>query len=220
METLKETTVPLPKELPQRTAHPALRLFADHGWAARMWFLVAIGAVLLVIIQPFFIIAACRTQERVVIMDETGTFHVSPLLDFEDATKLHTSQALLAALALLQKNPNGFDYPDILEKMFLAEALDEARQQNAAESGELKAKHVHQKVEIFHIDILETRNDRVLVEMSGQLIRLGLFNGQSFTEAPKFTLRLTLARNPDLARNGRYPMAVWKFDLIPSSSST
>jgi hypothetical protein len=47
-------------------------------------------------VQPFFIISAFRTQERVVVLDETDTYHISPLLDFENATKLQTSQTLLA----------------------------------------------------------------------------------------------------------------------------
>jgi hypothetical protein len=97
-----------------------LRLFADHGWAARVWFLIAVLAVAAAFIQPFFIISAYRTQERVVILDETGTYHISPLLNFENATKLQTSQTLLACLALLEKNPNGFDYLDHAGRSSLA----------------------------------------------------------------------------------------------------
>lgn len=217
-ETLRETSIPvigksLKDKAVSKPAHTILRLFADHGWAARMWFLIAIIAVVSAIVQPYFIIAACRTQERVVIMDSTGTFHVSPLLNFEDATKLHTSQSLLACIALFQKNPNGFDYPEILEKLFLGDALEKAKTFQTAELPEFKAKQIHQKVEVFKIDILETRNDQVLVEVTGQLIRVGIFNNQSFTESPKFKLRLTLARNPNLTENGRYPTAVWQFDI-------
>jgi hypothetical protein len=76
-----------------------------------VWFLIAVLAA--AFIQPFFIIAAFRTQERVVILDENGTYHMSPLLNFEDATKLQTSQTLLACLALLEENPNGLDYPEL-----------------------------------------------------------------------------------------------------------
>ena len=138
-----------------------LRLFADHGWAARVWFLIAALAVAAAFIQPFFIISAYRTQERVVILDETGTYHISPLLNFEDATKLQTSQTLLACLALLEKNPNGFDYPDLLEKMFLPQALNQAKAIQSQQADELKAKQIHQKVEVFRLDVLQTRNDQV-----------------------------------------------------------
>src|SRR5471032_881276 len=127
MTLLKETPVPLLSEIKRPQAAPTvLRLFAEHGWAARVWFLIAAIAVAAAFIQPFFIISAFRTQERVVILDETGTYHISPLLNFENATKLQTSQALLACLALLERNPNGYDYPDIIEKMFLPDALAQA----------------------------------------------------------------------------------------------
>ena len=207
---------PPPTDIPKRRiSQPALlRLFVDPSWAARLWFWVAIGAVLVAMVQPYFIIAAYRTHERVVILDEAGTFHVSPLLSFEEAEKLHISQALLATLALLQRNPAGFDYPELLNKMFLREAFEQLKARTSAEAAEFKAKQIHQKVEVFRVDVLQTRSSDVLVEVTGQLIRVGLFNGEQFAESPRFTLRLTLVRNPNLAANGRFPLAVWKVQLL------
>ena len=214
MNVLNETPVPTPPDIKRpKPAPTVLRLFADHGWAARIWFLVAALAVAAAFIQPFFIISAFRTQERVVILDETGSYHISPLLNFENATKLQTSQTLLACLALLEKNPDGFDYPDLLEKMFLPEALNQAKAMQNQQAAELSAKQIHQKVEVTRLDVLQTRNDQVLVEATGQLIRVGLFNGQPFTEANKFRVQFTLLRNPNLTANGRFPLAVWKFQF-------
>ena len=212
-ETLLETPVPpttphLPKAAPN-----ILRMFADHGWAARMWFLVALVALAAALVEPYLIISAYRTRERVVILDETGTYHIAPLLNFEDATKLHTSQTLLACIALFERNPNGYDYPDILGKMFLSDALAKANAILTQQRAEFQAKQIHQKVEIFKINILKTRNDQVLVEVTGQLIRVGIFNDQPFTESPTFTAHFTLLRNPNLTANGRFPLAVWKFDI-------
>ena len=214
MTALTETPVPILSEIKRPKAAPTvLRLFAEHGWAARVWFVIAVLAVAAAFIQPFFIIAAFRTQERVVILDETGTYHISPLLNFEDATKLQTSQTLLACVALLEKNPNGFDYPELLAKMYLPDALNQAKTLQSQQADELKAKRIHQKVEVFRLDVLQTRNDQVLVEVTGQLIRVGLFNGEPFTEASKFRAQFTLLRNPNLTANGRFPLAVWKFQF-------
>jgi len=214
MTALTETPVPILSEIKRPKAAPTvLRLFAEHGWAARVWFVIAVLAVAAAFIQPFFIIAAFRTQERVVILDETGTYHISPLLNFEDATKLQTSQTLLACVALLEKNPNGFDYPELLAKMYLPDALNQAKALQSQQADELKAKQIHQKVEVFRLDVLQTRNDQVLVEVTGQLIRVGLFNGEPFTEASKFRAQFTLLRNPNLTVNGRFPLAVWKFQF-------
>jgi hypothetical protein len=68
-------------------------------------------------------------------------------------------------------------------------------------------------VEVFRLDVLQTRSDQVLVEVTGQLIRVGLFNGEPFTEAQKFQAQFTLLRNPNLTVNGRFPLAVWKYQF-------
>src|SRR5271156_4956844 len=138
MNVLNETPVPLSSEIKRPQAAPTvLRLFADHGWAARVWFLIAALAVAAAFLQPVFTTGASRPRERVVILDEPGTYHISPLLNFEDATKLQTSQALLACLALLEKNPNGFDYPELLEKMYLPQALNQAKAMQSQQADEL-----------------------------------------------------------------------------------
>jgi hypothetical protein len=215
MAELTQTDVPHTRIRPSDTIrlrrHP-LDLFADHGAAARLWCAVALIAVGFCVIQPFLIIRAYRTQERVVVLDPGGTFHVSPLLGFEDASKLHEEHALLACLALFQRNPQGFDQPELLERLFLADALQQARQEIAASAEEFSQKSLHQKAEVQRLTVLETREDRVLVEAQGQLVRTGVVGTQAFTEAPTFTARFTFARNPNLTANGRFPLAVWSYD--------
>jgi hypothetical protein len=42
-----------------------------------------------------------------VIVDPAGTFFVSPLLQFQEARELHAQQSTLAAVALLDAEPEG-----------------------------------------------------------------------------------------------------------------
>src|SRR5688572_7573350 len=104
---LRVTPVDQTKRLPARAARPAAfspaRVFADHAFAARVWFLVACGAIAFCVIQPYLIIKAYRARERVVVLDGAGTFSVSPLLGFEEAKNLHEAAALWATLALFQR---------------------------------------------------------------------------------------------------------------------
>jgi hypothetical protein len=51
----------------------------------------------------------------------------------------------------------------------------------------------------------------VLVAVSGQLVRAGIFEEKAFTEAFNFKLSLRLLRNPNMAANGRFPTAVADF---------
>jgi len=188
------------------------RLFADHAFAARLWFLVACGALAFCVIQPYLIISAYRARERVVVLDGAGSFSVSPLLGFEEAKELHEASALWATLALYQRNPKGWDFPDMLQKLFLANACTQATSEREKSQPEFDAKNIHQKPEVFKVEILRTRADRVLVKVEGQLVRTGVFENQILTESPKFTLTLTFARNPDMLANKRYPLGVWSYE--------
>jgi hypothetical protein len=213
---LRETPVDATKRLPPSAVRGAgfspARLFADHAFAARIWFFVACGALAFCVIQPYLIINAYRARDRVVVLDGAGSFSVSPLLGFEEAKDLHEAMALWATLALFQRNPKNFDYPDMLQKMFLADAHNKAIADREKSNAEFDVKNIHQKPEVFKIDIVRTREDRVLVKVEGQLVRTGVFENQTFTESPKFTLILTFARNPDMIANKRYPLGVWNYD--------
>ena len=79
------------------------------------------------------------------------------------------------------------------------------------EGVEFRAKQLHQKVEISQIDMLGTRENEVLVKVTGQVIRNGIFQDKAFSEAFPFGLRLRLVRNPNMAANGRFPTAVADF---------
>lgn len=216
VESLRETPVDATKRLPPEAvrspAFSPIRLFTDHAFAARIWFLVACGAVAFCVIQPYLIINAYRARERVVVLDGAGTFSVSPLLGFEEAKDLHEALALWSALALFQRNPKDFDYPEMLQKLFLADAYQRALADREKVREEFQLKQIHQKPEVFKIEILRTRENQVLVKVEGQLVRTGAFEGQVFAESPTFTLKLTLVRNPNMLANKRYPLGVWSFD--------
>jgi hypothetical protein len=213
---LRETPVDATKRLPATATRAPLfspaRLLADHAFAARLWFFVACGALVLCAIQPYLILRAARTRERVVVLDGAGSFSIAPLLGFTEAKELHEAMALWATLAYFQRNPKGWDYPDLLQKIFLASAAAQANGEREKSQAEFELKNIHQKPEVFKIDILRTREDRVLVKVEGQLVRTGVFENQAFTESPKFTLTLTFARNPDMLANKRYPLGVWSYD--------
>ena len=173
---------------------------------------VLIGAA----IERIHLARTLKERERVVIIDPAGTFFVSPLLHFQEARELHAQQCTLAAVAFLERNPKDFDHPDLLRQMFLKQAYEKARSEFTAEEPEFKAKQLHQKAEIARIDFLETRSDAVLTQVSGQLIRSGVFQERAFTEAVPFTLKLKMLRNPNMVENGRFPTAIQDFKYEPT----
>jgi hypothetical protein len=206
-ETLRATSQQKPPAgLNKRRVNPT-HLFVDRDRLAWWWFLCA-GAVLIgASVDRYYLVAAFRQQEHVVIIDPAGTYYVSPLLKFEQANELHAQQSTLATIALLQRNPEDFDQPELLKQMFLKTSHEKALALRSSENAEFKAKQIHQKPEISRIDVLETRADAVLT----QLIRSGIFQEKAFTEAVPFTLKLKLQRNPNMVENGRFPTAIRDF---------
>jgi nicotinamide mononucleotide adenylyltransferase len=187
------------------------RLFVEKDCLAWFWFgfamLVLVGSA----VDRYSLVQSFKTRERVVVIDPANTFYVSPLLKFQEAKDLHAQQSTLAAMALLERGPKGFDNEDLLKRLFLNQAFEKASAQRLVEEPEFKAKQLHQKAEINKIDILNTREDYVLTQVTGQLVRAGVFQDKAFAEAVPFKLSLKLQRNPNMIQNGRFPTAVRDF---------
>lgn len=190
-----------------RSRFHTVRLLTDVTFAARFW----LGAFF--VSQLIWMVCLClpRPQEYVVLVDGTGNGDRIPLTRFRAARSVHAQQARLATKAFLDRTPGGWDDPDVVEIMFLSRAFDQARAQLDGEADERAAKQLHQKAEIASVQFLTTADEEVLVQVKGQLVRAGLFQNRPFGETIPFQLSLKLLRNPDLALNGRFPMAVADF---------
>ncbi len=208
---LNATTPPQRPPVVRKQRENPLRVFIDKDRLARFWFLVVIAVLVGSAVERIQLATTLKERERVVIVDPAGTFFVSPLLQFQEARELHAEQSTSAAVAFLERNPKGFDHPELLKQMFLKQAQVKAHAQWSTEEAEFKAKQLHQKVEVGKIEFLQTRSDAVLTQVSGQLIRSGIFQERAFTEAVPFTLKLKMRRNPNMVENGRFPTAIEDF---------
>ncbi len=213
---LRTTVPPIHAPRIQRRAADPTRIFIDKDRLARFWFLVAATVIVGAAVERIHLARTLKERERVVIIDPAGTYFVSPLLEFQEARELHAQQSTLAALAFLERNPKGFDHPELVKQMFLKAAHEKARSQWSGEESEFKAKQLHQKAEVAKIEFIETRVDAVLTQVSGQLVRSGIFQDRAFSEAVPFVLKLKMRRNPNMVENGRFPTAIEDFKYEPA----
>ncbi len=213
---LTKTNAGAPASRPARKRCDPTLLFAQRDRLPWFWFFVAVTVTVLSAFDRYHLIGQFKQRERVVIIDPSQTYYISPLLQFKEAKDLHIQQAGLATTAFLERNPKDFDHADLLKQMFLKSALQKAQDQHTREAVEFRSKQLHQKPEIGRIDILATRENEVLATVSGQVIRTGIFQEKAFTEAFNFKLSLRLLRNPNMAVNGRFPTAVgdFKYEII------
>ena len=186
-------------------------LFVQRDRLPWFWFFVAVAVTVLAAFDRYRLIQHFKEREHVVIIDPARTFYVSPLLQFQEAKELHVQQAELAAATFHNRNPRDFDHPELLKQIFLSPAFAKAQDSRSHEAQEFRSKQLHQKTEIAKIDILNTRENEVLANVSGQVIRTGIFQEKTFAEAFGFKLTLRMLRNPNMAANGRFPTAVAEF---------
>jgi hypothetical protein len=196
---------------PPRPRFNPTRLFVDKDRLAWFWFLFAMAVLVFAAVDRIFLVESFKQQERIVVIDPANTYYVAPVLKFEEAKELHAQQSELATIAFLERNPQTFDNEDLLKQMFTKSALGKANTEQQSEVDEFQSKELHQKVEIARIDILNTRENAVLTQVTGQLIRTGIFDDKVFAEAVPFRLTLKLLRNPNMVLNGRFPTVVSDF---------
>jgi hypothetical protein len=212
----RETSVVTERGRVARAPFDPKQIFVNKDRTALLWFWVAVLSVGFAAGQPYFLIGKLKQRERVVIVDPAGTYYVSPLLDFQEAKEFHSQQSMLAVMAFLERNPKGFDSPELLKQVFLKAAFDKAQKQMFSEADEFRSKQLHQKAEVAKIDILETRENVVMTQVTGQLVRTGIFEQKAFSEAIPFKLSFKIRRNPDMSKNGRFPTAVSDFKYEPT----
>ena len=192
-----------------------LSVFPNNTKAARFWFFLCCGLGILAIVQPIMIVEAMKSRERLIIMDEAGTFHVSPALKFEESAPMHDYLSSVACTALLSRGPKGADNPPLQRQLFYKKGWDKIEKFYQLELEHFSKKNLHQKAEIRNIKILKTQENTVFSKVDGQLIRVGTFEGRNFTDVKEFVLQMTFYRNPRMGSNGRLPMLVtdWKITI-------
>jgi hypothetical protein len=195
---------------------PAVEAITNNRIAAKLWMVIASICFLVAIAGPYFVVIAMKEQEKVVIVDPAGTIVYSPLLGFHEAGQLYAYQTKLAVLALLQRNSEGPDNPELLQKLYEENAREKAFDLIKSQSEYFSEKQIHQKVEVAHIDVLSTRKlkaknasyDSWIVRAKGNLIRQGTYENLPIEEPHTFVLDIIFIRNPDIVGNGLFPLLV------------
>ena len=182
------------------------RLMATWLWQA-LFVLAVIGgyvAVQLTIYQE-------RQRLRFAAMDSRDTFYLANLGTFETAQHIHAELAKMAAETIFSRNPDGFDNPERLERLFNPATTTELNKDAARDAEVFRQQQIHQKIETGQIREIEVDNNTALVSVEGQVLRTGMFNNRIVNDAKRVTVFLRLTVNGDMARNGRYPLVVTNY---------
>jgi hypothetical protein len=145
---------------------------------------------------------------RFVAMDSRDTFYLANLGSFETAQHIHAELAKMAAETIFSRNPDGFDNPERLERLFNPATTATLQKDAARDADIFRHQQVHQKIETGQIREIEVDNNTALLSVEGQVLRTAVFNQRVVNDARKVTVFLRLRVNEDMAHNGRYPLVV------------
>ncbi|MBM3610959.1 MAG: hypothetical protein FJX18_05500 [Alphaproteobacteria bacterium] len=195
-----------------------LYLISHSTVSARIWCAIAFAMALVCAFLPQLTIHAMKEKEKVVILSPDGSVLYSPALGFSEQGSLQAYEAKLAALCILQRNPNGQDLPEIGKVEFIKPAKDKIEKLIESQAAEFKEKNIHQKCEITKIVVLDTKKitdrknnslEAYTVKVNGNLIRDGSLHNILFHEPYSFEMELIFLRNPNILSNGMLPLALY-----------
>jgi hypothetical protein len=149
---------------------------------------------------------------RFAAMDSRDTFYLANLGSFETAQHIHAELAKMAAETIFSRNPDGFDDPERLERLFNPVTAAGLNKEAAKDSDVYRLQGIHQKIETGQIRELEVDDNTALVSVEGQILRTGVFNQRVTNETKKVTVFLRFRVNEDMALNGRYPLVVVNYE--------
>ncbi len=177
-----------------------------------LWQSLFVLAVIVIPVSNYFTLKTAMGQLRFAAMDSRNTFYLSNLGNFEEAKHIHAELAKMATETIFGRNPDGFDNPERLERLFNPETTETLHKDMGRDSDVFRSQQIHQKIETGQIRELSVDSNTALVSVEGQVLRTGTFNQRVVNDAKKVTVFLKLTLNADMAHNGRYPMVVTNYE--------
>jgi hypothetical protein len=180
---------------------------------SRLYLSIAIFLGLAALIEPIVIIGLLQKadEEKVIIMDAGGNFHLVKSKPFSKTRSLQVECAKFAVKSLFDKSASGVDDPIGLEQVYLMKFCgDQIKELLKKEQTEFEKKHINQDSEIGAINIINQKKDYYLANISGQLVRTCNYMEHSYVDVKLFKFSVLLYKNPNISQNGKLPLCVYK----------
>jgi hypothetical protein len=176
------------------------------GYALALCFAVAIP------ITNWMTLQTAMGRMRFVTMDSRSCFYLNSAGSFESEESIHSELARMAAETIFDRNPDGFNAPERLERLFNPETALALNRDASRDSEVFKAQQIHQSLETGAIKEVNLSEKTALISVEGQILRTGMFNGRVTNNSKKVTVFLRLTVNDNMASNGRYPLVVTNYE--------
>jgi hypothetical protein len=184
------------------------------------WLAIAlVVSVLVNIATPIYYSLQSKAKDKVVVLDlASGSLLLSPLVDPGDSKDILDISASWAAKAILDRSPAGLDNEELIGILFNSETARKIRDEFAALKAQYDQKNLRSHVEIKSIDAQTVGNGIIKAKVAGQVILTGTVHGTAIQEVQSVVIEVSLARNPDLGRNKRYPLMCFGYSYTEGGS--
>ena len=180
------------------------------------WLAIALAAsVVINIATPVYYSLQSKMRDQVVVFD-LASGSLSPLVDPGDSKEILTTSASWAAESILDRSPSGLDHDDLVGILFNSETARKVRDEFGAVKTQYVEKNLRSHVEIKSIDAQPVGRGVIKAKVTGQVVLTGTLHGQAIQEVQPVTLEFSLAQNPDLGKNRRYPLMVFAYSYEES----
>lgn len=186
-----------------------LRRRARATWLWQTLFVAAVGWGF---ISTHLAEQTAMQRMRFVAIDSRSTFYLTAAGSFESEKSLHAEEALMAADSIFSRNPDGFDNPERIERLFNPATAAQLNKDASRDSDVFRVQQIHEKFESGEIRELAVDSNTALVSVEGQVLRTGNFNGRVVNQARKVKVFVRLTLNDSMALNGRYPLVVTNYE--------
>jgi hypothetical protein len=183
------------------------RLMATWIWQA-LFVMAVIGGF----VSHYLTVSEMMGRIRFAAMDSRDTFYLANLGSFETAQRIHGELAKMAAETIFSRNPDGFDYPERLERLFNSTTTAALNNDAARDADVFRSQQIHQKLETGPVHERAVDSNTALVSVEGQILRSSVFNQRVVNDTKKVTIFLKLRLNDDMPTNGRYPLVVTNYE--------
>jgi len=182
-------------------------LFLARSRAAVFWFLVTCGSIVGSAYYVQSVAADVRTAPQYVMGDSPDLYYLSPDLDVETPSEMHTANTRMAMETMFNRSPSRLDHEYRLRKLFTPQAqqqiydgLIKPQAQNFRDS------QLHQKVELEDtiVNIQEGKGEATTVA-TGQLLRTGVVGDSTLNETWSVKIFFTWKSNPNAEDHALYP---------------
>jgi hypothetical protein len=177
-----------------------------------LWQALFVLAVIAIPVTNSLTLQAAMGRMRFVAMDSRDTFYLANMGSFDGAQHIHAEIAKMAAETIFNRNPDGFDDAERLERLFNPVTTATLTKEAARDADVFRVQGIHQKVETGQIRELQVDSNTALVSVEGQILQTGMFNQRIVNGSKKVTVFLHLRVNEDMALNGRYPLVVVNYE--------